>query len=79
MIGIVEYRPFLTHLVEYGSNAPGGLVGIMDKCVTAAVVVAPSCSKEAIQLIPKSEGLRRVPPANAAEQMAFMAETRGFV
>ncbi len=37
-----------------------------------------ACPEEAIQLTPKPEPLRRTPPANAAGQMAFMAETWGI-
>jgi hypothetical protein len=36
-----------------------------------------ACPEQAIELIPKPEALRRMPPENSFGQMAFMAETRG--
>jgi len=49
----------------------------LDRCIGCGLCVA-ACLEEAIQLTPKPEALRRTPPANTAEQMAFMAETRGI-
>lgn len=49
----------------------------LDRCIGCGLCVA-ACAEEAIQLTLKPEALRRTPPANAAGQMALMAETRGI-
>jgi electron transport complex protein RnfB len=51
---------------------------VLDRCIGCGLCV-PTCSGTAIDLLPKEENDRYVPPANVVETYTRIARERGLV